>query len=83
MKELDDLLNDLKNHLLTKELELKNNPNFNSYTESFLENRRRDIESFQYACKNCDTNSVYQKEIIANFRIDADKIKLEIDKITC
>lgn len=83
MKELEILVDDLKNSLTTKELELRKNPNFNSHTEGSLLNRQRDIEGFQLASKSCDTNPFMKNQIIENFKNDAAKIKSEIDKITC
>jgi hypothetical protein len=82
MKELEILVDNLKDYLAKKELELSRNPNFNSYTAGHLRNRQRDIESFESACKNCETNSFEKIKLIDSFKKDASKIKLDIDNIT-
>jgi hypothetical protein len=82
-KELEIIVDDLKKYLAKKELELRENSNFTLYTEGSLLNRHREIENFQHACKNCSNDFTQKQLIITNFKNDADKIKLEIDKITC
>ncbi len=83
MKELEILIDDLKKHFAAKELELRENPKFNAFTEGFLLNRQRDIEGFQLACENHDTNPFLKPLVIDGFKTDAVKIKSDIDKITC
>jgi hypothetical protein len=88
MKELKNLVDDLKKHLATKEKELEllessNSTSRTAYTEDSLSNRRKEIERFELYCKKCLINEFNKKEIIDNFKKDANKIKLEIDKIIC
>lgn len=82
MKELEIFVDDLNKYLATKELELKKDKNFNSYTEGLLLNRQAEIESFENACKNCDTNPFLKTNIIENFKNDSIKIKSKIDEIS-
>lgn len=83
MKELEILVNNLKDYLAKKEIELKQHSNFNLYTEGALLNRQRDIESFEVATKGCEQNPFHRLDVINNFTKDADTIKSEIDKIFC
>lgn len=83
MKELEILVKDLKDHLTSKEIELKQHPNFSLYTEGALLNRQRDIESFEAATKDCEQNPFHRSDVINNFKIDAETIKSEIDKTSC
>lgn len=82
MKELDIIVQDLKKYLESKELELKQDPNFNAYTLSHLQNRQSDIVNFQFAAKNCETDPFFKNQIIKNFKKEANKIKSEIDAIS-
>lgn len=82
MKELDNMVQELKNYLDSKDLELKKDPNFNAHTQGHLQNRRRDIENFQLSYENCDFDPFLKNQIIDNFKNEANRIKLEIDKIS-
>jgi len=83
MKEiLFKMLAELEAHFETKELEVSNNPNFNSYTQSELNNRKNEILNFEFFIKKADISSL-QNEIIQDFRKNADRIILDIDKIKC
>ena len=83
MKEiLFKMLAELEAHFEKKELEVSNNPNFNSHTQSELNNRKNEILNFEFFIKKADISSL-QNEIIQDFRKNADRIKLDIDKIKC
>ena len=83
MKELEILVDNLKEYLKAKESELRQFPDFNLYIEDSLANRKREIEGFEAMSKTCETNPFHKSEVIANFTNDADSIKKEIDKISC
>jgi len=82
MKELDIMVQDLKNYLDSKESKLKENPNFNAYTQGYLKLRLKDVESFQHACENFEPNPFLKNQIIDNFKYEAARIKSEIDEIS-
>lgn len=82
MKELEILVEDLKEYLKTREAELRKSSNFNLYTEGFIINRKSDIESFEASSKSYEKNPLHKSEVIAGFTKDADLIKKEIDKIS-
>lgn len=81
MKELETIIEDLKNHFSTKAVSLRNDIDSNAYTEGLLLNRQRDIESFEIACMNYDRNPLLKNEILENFKNAASKIKADIDLI--
>lgn len=84
MRELEDLVSDLKQYLNVKRKELESSPNFNTYINDSLTNiERNSIENFEIMCKQVDPNSLYNAEIIKHFQEGADSIKREIDNITC
>ncbi|MFA6924777.1 MAG: hypothetical protein WC223_11060 [Bacteroidales bacterium] len=82
MKELDNLVAELKEYLLSKELELKKNPKFDTYTRGHLLNRENEIKGFEIACREYEKDPFMKTKIINNFRKKAYEIKTEIDKIT-
>ena len=82
MKELETLLEDLKNYFAKKAEILREQPNCNAHTEGHLLNRQREIEGFETACKSYDKNPFIKKEIIENFKNKVLEIKSAIDSIT-
>jgi len=83
MKELEEMVDDLKNYIRIKKNELLKLPGFNSYTDGEILNRYGDIESFENASKVASTVAYPKSEIIKNFQRDADEIKKRIDEISC
>ena len=83
MKELEILVDALKAHLKAKEAELRENQNFNLYTEDALANRQREIAGFEAMIKASEKNPFHKSEVIKNFTEGADVIRKEIDKISC
>jgi len=84
MKEiLMTMLSELKECLEAKELELKNKPNFNSHTQGEINNRKVSIENFEYSIQQVTNNPTMQYTILNNFKNNAEKIKMDIDKINC
>jgi hypothetical protein len=88
-----NIIQDLKNHLETKELELRNElvlkeiSDFDhriyeklAYRKNEIENFQLHYENFRIAHENYDLS--LKKNTIENFKKNADDIKLEIDKIS-
>ncbi|TCC91933.1 hypothetical protein EZ428_09300 [Pedobacter frigiditerrae] len=82
MKELELLLEELKEALKQKEqaIELREEPS-SANTTSLINNRKADIEGFEKAI-SLVTKDPYSKNIIIdNFKIEVKKIKERIEEI--
>lgn len=83
MKELRKILEELAVLYKEKEKECNEKPNFNSYVQSELNNKKRKIEIFQTSIDKVSNDPFLKNEIINNFKRDAEQIKSEIGQITC
>lgn len=82
MKELEILAEELQEYFSKKEAELRTNPNFNSYTEGSLFNRRREVDHFRHESRNIQANPLQRDAIIENFKRELVAIKSAIDKMS-
>lgn len=84
---MNDLLNkiadELETHFEAKEQELTNNSNFNSHIQGRLNISKQQVQRFKERIKEIENDYSQQKRIVNDFRVTAEEIKLEIDKITC
>lgn len=84
MKEiLGKMLAELKANFKEKEIEVNNNPNCNSYTQSKLSNSEKQIECFEHSIQQVTNDPTQQTEVLNNFNKNAKQIKLDIIKINC
>lgn len=78
MKELEQLVNELRRSIDLKEKEIPIN---DTNKISLIANRKMEISSFEFATKNASKDPTLKNIIIKNFREDANKILEEINKI--
>jgi len=81
MKELYDILNELKTCLKQKEIELGERIFVNAWYYSMISNRKNEIDKFENLIPNVSHDPTLKDEIIKNFKKEAEIIKLEIQKI--
>ena len=81
MKELEEIVNDLKYCLAEKEKEIASNPQVSSYTISALQNRRLEVALFEKSTKEVTSDPTQTANIIANFTSGAKELKTAINSI--
>jgi hypothetical protein len=81
MKELEQIVTEVKQVLALKEEEVQNANSANSYVHSTLENRRLEVELFENSTKNVTTDPTQKGTIIENFRKGAKGLIEQINKI--
>lgn len=79
IKELNKIVAELNQHLNTKDLELdsKANPKFREQ----LEKCRDEVEEFKASIKLATYTPETKNEVLYNYKREADRLKLKIDKI--
>lgn len=84
-KDLKEFLNALQEHLKKKEEEIANKLNKDSYDESRLQNRRKDVMDFEkdvnFAIPALGDKPYVYQELIADFAEKAAKINAAISEI--
>lgn len=81
MKELEDLVEDLKEHILFKEIASISTHHYDSYINSELTNRHMEIMAFEEAIKHVETSPLHKRDIILEFQKKALAIKIRIAEI--
>ncbi|SDG11274.1 hypothetical protein [Mucilaginibacter gossypii] len=81
MKELEEIVNDLKHCLAEKEEEITSNPNVSSYAVSALQNRQLEVALFEKSTREVTSDPTQKANIITNFTIGAKELKAAINSI--
>lgn len=81
MKELEELVEDLKEHILFKEIASISTHHYDSYINSELANRHMEIMAFEEAIKHVEQNPLHKRDILLNFQKKALEIKMRIADI--
>jgi len=84
-RDLKEFLSALQEHLKKKEGEIANKPNKDSYDESRLQNRRKDVEDFEkdvnFAIPALGDKPYVYQELIADYAEKANRINKAINEI--
>ena len=81
MKELEEIVSDLKQCLYEKEKEITSNPKASSYIVSALQNRKLEVALFEKSTREITPDPTQKVNIITNFKNGAEDIKTAINSI--
>ena len=81
MKELEEIVSDLKQCLDEKEKEITSNSKVSSHIFSALQNRKLEVALFEKSTREVTSDPTQKGNIIANFKNGAKELRTAINSI--